>query len=132
MLNQFLEVITIGLPFCAFKIIAGLYLNQYWLVALGVIDLIINVLNLLSLMIRKKRAFDACLFSFIVNLIKKPGVEIKHKWQDFGNSIDVLLSFTLVAYIIGGGRIRMIPPELGKIWDISVVLNYLLFFKCRC
>lgn len=123
MFSQCLEIITIGLPFCAFKIVTGSFLNQWWLIALGAIDLLINIGNLCSLLFLKRRIVDACLLSFLVRLLKKPSTERKEKWQDLGNSIDVLLSFTLVAYMIGGGYIRFVPEMPLRIWNLSVVLN---------
>jgi hypothetical protein len=123
MIINFLELLTIGLPFCAFKIVSGLFLNQFWLTALGIIDLGINLTNLVSLSILNRRVFDACLLSFLTRLLKKPSQSLKAKWQDLGNSIDVLLSFSIVAYIIGGGFIKDLPPSYLMIWNISVILN---------
>ena len=123
MINTYIELISIGLPFCVFKIITGIYLGQYWLTALGVIDLIINLTNIFSLAIIRRRVFDACTLSFLVHKIKKPTQEIKHKWQDFGNALDVLLSFTLVAYMIGWGGIVQVPEPQLTIWNVSVVFN---------
>lgn len=123
MIMNCLEVITIGLPFCGFKIVSGILFKQYWLIILGVIDLIINLSNLLSLVFLKRRFFDACFLSYIVRIIKKPNVNVKSKWQDLGNSLDVLLSFAIVGYVIGGGFISDIPASHLTIWNISVVLN---------
>jgi hypothetical protein len=123
MLNICLEIITTGLPFCAFKIVTGLYFNQYWLTIIGVIDLFINVSNLFSILVLKKRLFDTCFLSFIVRTIKKPNLEAKLLWQDLGNSLDVLISFSLVALMIGGGFIAKIPPDQLCIWNLSVILN---------
>ena len=66
---------------------------------------------------------DACLLSYLVRLIKKPSIDSKSKWQDLGNSLDVLLSFTLVAFMIGGGAIKSIPEDQLAVWNLSVVLN---------
>ena len=123
MFMQCLEIVTIGLPFCAFKIVTGLFFQQYWLVGLGILDLIINVANLFSTIISKRRIFDACFLSFLVWVIKKHDTGMKSKWQDLGNSIDVLLSFTLVAIVIGGGFIKMLPADHLMIWNVSVILN---------
>jgi hypothetical protein len=123
MIMNFLEIITIGLPFCAFKIVTGLFLNQPWITVLGVIDLGINLINSVFLLLLKRRVFDACLLSFLTRLLKKPTKVTKPKWQDLGNSIDVLLSFSLVAYMIGGGFIKDLPTDYLSIWNISVILN---------
>ena len=119
------EIITVGLPFCAFKIIAGLGLNQLWLTTWGALDLAINVTNLLSLVVRQKRLLDACLLSLVVRAVKKPGSEEKSQWQDLGNAVDVLLSFALVAFMLGGGFLPALEALQLKIWNISVILNVL-------
>ena len=123
MIMEFLEIITIGLPFCAFKCISGLFFRNYFLVILGLIDLLINMINLLSLIVKKKRILNACFFSFLICLIVKPALHMKSKWQDLGNSVDVLISFLLVAYVIGGGYIKMLSAEHLFVWNLAVILN---------
>jgi uncharacterized membrane protein len=120
-----LEIITIGLPFCAFKCLTGLYYRQHWLVALGIVDLVINFINLVSVIYRKNRVLDACFISFLVRLIKKPHTDVKTLWQDLGNSSDVLLSFILVATVIGTGAISLLPPDHLQLWNMAVILNVL-------
>lgn len=122
---QYLEILTIGLPFCAFKCLTGLHFRHYPLLVLGVIDFFINLINLISLVILKKRVLDACFLSFLVRLIKKPTSDAKSKWQDFGNSLDVLLSFILVAFVIGTGAIGAFGSDYLMIWNVAVVLNVL-------
>jgi len=123
MLKESIEIITIGLPFCVFKMVTGLLMNQYWLVGLGVLDSLINGVNLILIVLLRKRVWDACSLSFLVRLFKKPNLEHKEKWQDFGNALDVLLSFSLVAYVIGGGFIQDVPSKQLWFWNLSVVLN---------
>jgi hypothetical protein len=120
-----LEIITIGFPFCAFKIITGLYFGQTWLVGLGIIDLVINFINLISVLFSKKRALDTCLLTFLVHQLKKPSTHVKNQWQDLGNSVDVLLSFILVAWVIASGAIGNLPAQHLLVWNIAVILNVL-------
>jgi len=120
---EILEIITIGLPFCAFKCVSGLFFHNYWLVGLGVIDFFINIFNLLFVIVKKRRALDACFFSVLIRLIKRPSAHRKSQWQDFGNSLDVLVSFSLVAYVIGGGFINSFPVDYLFVWNTSVILN---------
>jgi hypothetical protein len=123
MFMECLEILTIGLPFCAFKLISGIFFNQLWLIALGGIDLAINLGNLLSLIFRKKRLMDACLFSFIIRRLKKSHHQSPTKWQDLGNSVDVMVSFTIVALMIGGNYLKELPELNMKIWNLAVILN---------
>ena len=120
---QFIEILTIGLPFCAFKIITGLLFRFHWLTILGMMDLVINVTNLISLVIAKKRFTDACLLSLFIRKIKRPSIDTKPLWQDLGNSLDVLLSFSIVAIMIAGNHLKEIPTEHMLLWNISVILN---------
>ncbi len=53
MLAPLFEIITVGFPFCAFKILAGLALGQVWLTFWGALDLVINTANLLALLISR-------------------------------------------------------------------------------
>lgn len=119
------EILTVGLPFCAFKIIAGLGLKQHWLTGWGLLDLTINAFNLLALVFLRRRLFDACLLSFLVRLVKKPDRDVRSYWQDLGNAIDVGLSFAIVAFMLGGGFLSLLEPLQLKIWNISVILNVL-------
>jgi hypothetical protein len=131
---ELLEVLTVGLPFCGFKILTGLSLTPSaspyarsfgaFLVALGVIDAAINVLNLAGLALRSRRPMDACLLALATRPLHG-GSSTAVVWQDFGNSADVLLSFALVAFVIGGGRIHEMPADRLTIWNACVVLNVL-------
>jgi hypothetical protein len=120
---ELIEIITIGLPFCAFKILSGHLWGQHWLTVLGVIDFIINLMNLMALIFTKKRLMDACMLSFIVRKFKRPTPQRKTMWQDFGNSLDVFLSFSLVAIMIGGDYLKLLPQNHMMVWNISVILN---------
>jgi hypothetical protein len=119
------EIITVGLPFCAFKILAGLVLGQVWLTFWGGLDLVINTANLLALLISRHRATDACVLSLVVRALRKPTSTEKPVWQELGNSVDVLLSFAIVAFMLGGGFLKLLAPAQLTLWNISVILNVL-------
>ncbi|MFH1261842.1 MAG: hypothetical protein V1495_00110 [Pseudomonadota bacterium] len=130
------NVVTVGFPFCAFKILTGLTLQTMdvpttvkrigvLLVCLGVIDLVINGVNFVSLAIRGRRWLDACLFALLMRSIKSPAEHTDWSWQDLGNSLDVLLSFTLVACAIGFGMLKLMNSPAVTIWNVSVVFNVL-------
>lgn len=125
MIAALFEILTVGLPFCAFKIIAGLGLRQHWLTGWGLLDLAINAINLLAFILLRRRLFDACLLSFLVRLVKKPDRDVRSYWQDLGNAIDVGFSFAIVAFMLGGGFLSSLHPMQLKIWNISVILNVL-------
>ena len=125
MLAAVFEILTVGLPFCAFKILAGLGLAQAWLVFWGALDLIINAANLLALLTRRHRATDACLLSLVVRSLKSPTRQETARWQELGNSVDVLLSFAIVALMLGAGFLKFLSPAQLAAWNVSVILNVL-------
>lgn len=125
-----LEVVAVGLPFCGFKVLAGLALTPFSrilglaLVGLGVLDGLINAVNLVWLCVRRRRALDACFLAFATRPFRRASGHAP-RWHDFGNSLDVLLSFALVALMIGGGFLREMPSHRLTLWNACVILNVL-------
>ena len=129
-----LEVLSVGLPFCVFKIAAGVVFRSAggaWgtlglvLLGLGAVDLVFNGANFAGLVLIRRRVLDACFLSFAAQLVLAPAGKSKRTLQDFGNSADVLISFALVAYMVGAGRLGQLPPRLLSFWNAAVVLNVL-------
>ena len=126
---ELLEVLTIGLPFCGFKVIGGLSVVGvsplgWLLVGLGVIDALINLANLVGLLARGRRPFAACTFAVALSPLSKRGRPV-HTWRDLGNSLDVLLSFSLVAFMIADARLGALPSQQLATWNACVILNVL-------
>lgn len=122
-----LEVLTVGLPFCGFKILAGLSLGGpigLGLVALGVLDAVINGINLLGLLVNRRRPMAACTLTLATLLLRGASAS-RQKWLDLGNSLDVLLAFVLVATMIAYGRLGSMPRESLAVWNACVILNVL-------
>jgi hypothetical protein len=128
---ELLEVISVGMPFCGFKILSGLSLlgrSQaaailgWVLLALGGVDGFINAVNFASLLTVGRRTMEDCFFALATRAAR--GTSDKTgAWRDLGNSLDILLSFSLVAVIIAGGRIRSMPSGQLLAWNVCVVLN---------
>lgn len=129
-----LEVLTVGLPFCGFKILTGLSLTAasasplkllgVLLIGLGVLDGIVNAVNLAGLLVNGRRPIAACSLALATRPFRTPSSSLS-KWHDLGNSLDVLLAFVLVALMIGFGRLRLMPPDRLMAWNICVILNVL-------
>lgn len=128
-----LEVLTVGLPFCGFKILAGLSLAAsasplrplgFLLIALGVIDAIINGVNLAGLLAYGRRPLAACTLALATSPFRGPSSSLS-KWRDLGDSLDVLLAFALVALMIAFGRLSLMPPDRLAAWNVCVILNVL-------
>ncbi len=129
-----LEVLSVGLPFCVFKIAGSLVFASLGgrgavvglvLFALGAVDLLFNGANLVGLVLIRRRVLDACLLSFTARQFQASTGKSRRTLQDFGNSLDVMISFSLVAYIVGAGRLGHLPPPLLSLWNGAVVLNVL-------
>lgn len=130
--DDVLEVVTTGFPFCVFKATAGAHLFTRGatlpgaaLVLLGAVDLAINVGNLAALTTVRHRVTNACTLSMVSRRLRLfPGTANRYL-ADFGNSLDVFLSFSLVAFMVGLGRIGSMPPLHVALWNAAVVLNVL-------
>ncbi|NNN05851.1 MAG: hypothetical protein HKL90_08110 [Elusimicrobia bacterium] len=131
---ELLEVLTVGLPFCGFKVLTGLTfasaqspvvrLLAAALIGLGGLDAMINVASLAGLAFAEGRPTDACVFALATRPLRRPP-RSPRAWQDFGNSLDILLSFALVALMIGGGLLRGMPADRLTVWNACVILNVL-------
>lgn len=119
------EVLTVGLPFCAFKLLTGEIAVStasfapvgYALLALGFVDLVLNTLNLAALLTVHRRVSSVC---FVELVLRARG-----RRSDVGLAIDVFVSFGLVAMVVGFGWIARIPGSALPVWNLAVVLNVL-------
>ena len=126
------EILTIGLPFCVFKIVTGLHLvsvsNPFTggaLVALGVLDTGLNLGNLLTFVFGKPRILPVCCLTGLTAWILRKKPHAREKRMDLGNSIDMAVALVLVAGMVGFGRIGALPPDHILVWNVAVVLNVL-------
>jgi hypothetical protein len=130
--SELLEVLTVGFPFCTFKAGVGLWaLGRGWtalaapLLVLAAADAVLNAVNLGALLALRRRVVSACVLS-AVTLRWSPFPRSTHAWLvDFGNSLDVALSFALVAGMVGSGGLGELPAPWLRAWNAAVVLNVL-------
>ena len=129
-----LEVVSVGLPFCAFKIVAGAALRAggggwggvgTFLVALGAADVLFSGANLAGLILIRRRVLDACFLAFAARLFQAPTRKSRWTLRDCGNSLDMLVSFSIVAWMVGAGRLPALPPRSLSVWNAAVVLSVL-------
>ena len=121
------EVVTVGLPFCVFKLLTGLVALETTgakplgmaLLALGTCDAVVNAVNLLSLAFRGRRAMGICVLD--VAWHSRGG----GRPEDLGIALDVFLSFALVAVAIGAGWLGRLRPWALTSWNVAVILNVL-------
>jgi hypothetical protein len=128
-LLHLLEIATVGFPFCAFKFLTGgvLIALPAWramgwgLVALGAVDLVLNVANFSLAIVGRESPVAVCTAQHVL-AGARPG---NPSWKQLGLSVDAMLSFTLVATMIGFGFLpRLSHADLG-VWNTCVVFNVL-------
>lgn len=126
----FVEALTVGLPFCAFKGVWGLRLLHGGnallggaLVALAVLDAVLNVLNAATVLLVGRRTLPICSLHAVA-LALRPSTQAG-RGADVGTALDAALSFSLVALMIGSGAIGSLPASLLLAWNLAVVLNVL-------
>ncbi len=126
---RLLEIATVGFPFCAYKLLTGQVLMTLpygvlpggLLVTLGVVDFGLNAIGFCLAALGRPSALPVCTAQWLVSR-GRPGRE---SWRKLGLSIDTMLSFSLVAAMIGlGGLPRLSHAGLG-VWIASVVFNVL-------
>lgn len=135
LLSRIAEVITVGFPFCGFKILSGIVIQShansvvsgvgFVLLALGAVDLLVNLINFAALVFLRRRLLETCTFALILKLISKNASPNGLNFQDLGNSVDVLLSFVLVAVMIAFGKLALLSPHEIFIWNLCVIFNVL-------
>lgn len=112
------EIAVVGLPFCAFKLLAGLIALEgfapagYLLLALGAADAGLNTANLIALIARRRRVAAVCLAELLLS--RRPQLAL---------ALDVLISFSLVAIVVGAGWLARLPAWGLAAWNVAVILN---------
>jgi len=117
------EILTVGLPFCAFKVLTGLIAvgvspAGYALLVLGLLDLALNLANLVSLLVAQRRTGPLCVAELVWSRLSRRGANL-------GLAVDMFFSFGLVAVVVGAGLLLRLPPKALSLWNVAVVLNVL-------
>jgi len=130
-----IAIITIGFPFASFKWLLGHsffkmlffpsnYIIGGALIVWSIIDLSINGANLLQLFFRNRYLTNVCL---LTNVFASKYVHAKNSvaWGELGTALDVMLSFALVAIMVGGNLFHYLSGWETCLWSVSVVVNVL-------
>jgi hypothetical protein len=117
------EIVTVGLPFCTFKLLTGLIALGtpleplgVVLLALGAVDLALNGVNLVTLIAFHRRATGVCLADVALT---------RGDDRELALALDMFVSFALVAVVVGCGLLGRFPGWGLALWNIAVVLNVL-------
>ena len=127
----FLELI-VGLPFIGYKIFAGLIIwNMYpdqktadvagtFFFVLGWGDLCVHAINWYGIFFRGKRILPVCLLA-IANR-KLPCFMLR---EEIGEAVDMMISFGIVAAVVGNGLFVFLEPYQIQLWNCCTVFNIL-------
>ena len=118
-----LEIITVGLPFCTFKLLAGVLLGRWGVpfFALCALDLVCNLGNLVSVPLVGRRVFPVCTVNLLLQCLGRRG----QAWQEMASAVDLFLSFAIVAIVIGAGFLKRFSPVEMCAWNVAVIANVL-------
>jgi hypothetical protein len=122
------EILTVGLPFSAFKLACGVPLiadgRFAWLgwvlLGWGLLDAVLNGINAATAAALGRRYLPVCLLQALTRAVRPTP-----RGADVGTALDVMLSFVLVAVMIGTGALSRLSPSWLSAWNLAVVLNVL-------
>lgn len=122
------EILTVGLPFCVFKVACGVPMvgvpRLAWLgwllVGWGLADALVNGVNAVTVGALGRRGLAVCLLQAAARAAR-PSL----RSAEVGTAMDLMLSFALVAAMIGTGSLTRLPPAWLSAWNLAVVLNVL-------
>lgn len=146
LINVF-EIIFVGFPYCIFKIIGGSLLKDHTslviplisknimvislsdivgltLICLGCLDLVFNMKNFVSLLFLKRRVSFICLFSFLAYLYMRWVLHKNYEKSSIdsvGASLDVLVSLSIVSFVLGFRLYLYLPLSLSVLWNFFTI-----------
>ncbi len=129
--RQLFEVVTVGLPFSTFKLVVGQHLIAatplgWGLLALGGVDLVMNVGNAVGLAVRGRPFGPLCLLHGLARRLGPASSSSTSERQgELGLAVDMALAFVLVAGMIAAGRIGLLSATALSWWNGAVILNVL-------
>lgn len=114
-----------GVPFGVFKLGLGVYLHGHVaptlgavVVVWGVLDVVLNVLAVAA-----PSRVSFCVLSNVGRLLDARSRQ--GGWEALLLAVDTLLSFGIVAGMVGLRLLPDLPEALRRAWDAAVVLNVL-------
>ncbi|GAB6267682.1 MAG: hypothetical protein STSR0002_04220 [Smithella sp.] len=120
------QALTIGVPFCMFKLIFGLLalragassviLSVFaWLViAWALTDLIMNLARVYSHLSGREAPIEYCTIAQAGRLFKRPGLFL---------AIDTLISFSIICIVLWSGWITLLTRQELYVWYAATTLN---------
>ena len=122
------QALTIGVPFCVFKLLFGMLcvrigieqlsfsLESFgWLViAWAFVDLLMNLARVVFHLARRASPIEYCTLAQAGQLIKRPGLFL---------AVDTFISFSIICLVLWTGWIARLSREESYIWYAATTLN---------
>jgi cation transport ATPase len=125
-LSPAFQALTIGIPFCVFKLIFGLLTLRAggpsvpicvfaWLIiAWALADLIMNLVRVVFHMAGRAASVEYCTIAQAGRLFNRPGLFL---------SIDTLISFSIICFVLWSGWITRLGRQEAYFWYAATTLN---------
>ena len=126
-LRPFFLSLTIGVPFCIYKMIFGisilraaaaggaLFAVAGWLIIIWAIaDLLMNTAYSLQDLLHLKARFECCTLAQVGRFFSRPMVFL---------ALDTLLSFSIICLMLWSGWIATLSPYEIVLWYVATTLN---------
>jgi hypothetical protein len=126
-LRPFFLSLTIGIPFCIYKMIFGIsilragmtggswYLTAGWMIIIwAVADLVMNSAYSLQDLLHLPARFECCSLAQLGRFFSRPLVFL---------ALDTLLSFSIICLMLWSGWIATLSPFESVLWYVATTLN---------
>ena len=124
--------LIVGLPFVGYKIFAGLIIwNMYpdspvarvvgsFFFVLGWGDMCVHAVNLFGVFFKGKRLLPVCILAIVNRKMRCFALR-----EEIGEAVDMMISFAIVATVVGNELFVFLEPYQIKLWNCCTVFNIL-------
>ena len=115
------QAITIGVPFCIFKLLFGVLSIRTglvlfgWLVILWAsVDLVMNLVRIAFDAAGRESPIEFCTLAQLGDLFQKPRLFL---------AIDTLIAFGIICFVLWSGWIKLLNTNESYLWYAATTLN---------
>ncbi len=121
------QALTIGIPFCIFKILFGVLSQRIgtgqqhplvlfgWLIILWAsVDLVMNLVRVSLDVTGRESPIEFCTIAQLGRLFRKPKLFL---------AIDTLIAFVIICFVLWSGWIKLLTTNESYLWYAATTLN---------
>lgn len=125
-LSPAFQALTIGVPFCVFKLLLGLlalrtgassvplYILAWLFIGWALTDLIMNLARIYFHLSGRETPIEYCTIAQAGRLFKRPRLFL---------AIDTLISFSIICFVLWSGWITLFDRQESYFWYAATTLN---------